>query len=290
MATRRAHAYEFDHGTQYFTARSRAFRQTVERWKSQGIVGLWNAHCAELDRGQVLSISKWGDDPGHYVGVPGMNHVGKHLAKGLDVRLGSHVQQLRDSRGKWQLSCMGGDTPDVFDWVISTAPAAQTAALLPDSFSHHAALRSRQMKGCFALMLGFQTPPELAWQAARVRNADISWISVNNSKPGRPEAFSLLVHASHAYSDAHIEASLDEVSAHLAMELQAVAGVSAAEAEIQALHRWRYADVTAQDGEPALVDVEQGLAACGDWCIQGRVEAAFTSAMALSESLRPALQ
>lgn len=51
------------------------------------------------------------------------------------------------------------------------------------------------------------------------------------------------------------------------------------------LHRWRYANIHKQSGEPALIDMNHRLAAIGDWCIQGRIESAFFSAMQAAEQL-----
>ena len=145
------------------------------------------------------------------------------------------------------------------------------------------------MLACFALLLGFERPVALEWQAAVVHNADVSWIAVNSSKPGRPQPFTLVVHSSNSFAETHIESTLDDVLSHLAGELLDVTGIEAAGAGFRTLHRWRYANIDRQAGEPALIDVERGLAACGDWCIRGRVEAGFTSAMTLAESLLGAI-
>ena len=52
------------------------------------------------------------------------------------------------------------------------------------------------------------------------------------------------------------------------------------------LHRWRYANIQRQAGEPCFFDAANQLAACGDWCIEGRVEAAFLSGQALAEKFK----
>ena len=47
-------------------------------------------------------------------------------------------------------------------------------------------------------------------------------------------------------------------------------------------HRWRYALVEQAAGLPCLWDGAALLGACGDWCLGGRVEAAFDSGRALA--------
>ena len=51
------------------------------------------------------------------------------------------------------------------------------------------------------------------------------------------------------------------------------------------LHRWRYAAVSKPANTPFLLDAEARLAACGDWCGAGKIEAAFDNASALADTL-----
>jgi predicted NAD/FAD-dependent oxidoreductase len=54
------------------------------------------------------------------------------------------------------------------------------------------------------------------------------------------------------------------------------------------LHRWRYANVGNEESELTLVDDKNRLAACGDWCSEGRVEAAYLSARRIVSKLTAA--
>lgn len=57
------------------------------------------------------------------------------------------------------------------------------------------------------------------------------------------------------------------------------------EAEAAMIHRWRYANVERPAGQSFLLDDVSRLAACGDWCIGERVEAAFLGPAALGDVL-----
>ena len=141
------------------------------------------------------------------------------------------------------------------------------------------------MHACFALLLGFDEPLDLPWQAALVRDADISWISVNSSKPGRSAATSLVVHSTNAWANAHIDDDIETAHQHLSAVFSTVSGIDAASAAHRTVHRWRYANVDRQRGNSFAIDSQQKLAVCGDWFVRGRVEAAFSSASALVEQL-----
>jgi predicted NAD/FAD-dependent oxidoreductase len=135
-------------------------------------------------------------------------------------------------------------------------------------------------------MLGFNKPLPLPWDAALVRNADISWISVNSSKPGRPNGFSLLIDSTNAWAERHLDDERQQVQQYLCSEVSQVIGHDVMQADHIALHGWRYANIGKQQGVASLLDEENKLAACGDWCIQGRVESAFTSAIHLANRLK----
>jgi len=290
MATRSAAPYVFDHGAQFFTAKSPEFQARVAEWIREGIVRSWNVRFAEFEGDTIVTARDWDDSRPHYVGVPGMKYIGKYLAKDMDVKLNTRVMPLLRSGDDWQLRNDRGEDVGHFDWVISTAPAAQTAKLLPDC-AFKPAVEATQMLGCCALLLGFPatSAPQIDWQAALVREADISWVSVNSSKPGRGEAFSLVVHSTNAFAEAHLHTDSTTLQTHLSNELRLVTGINTDTADHCTLHRWRYANIPQQNLKPALFDTEKKLAVCGDWLIHGRIEAAYLSGLQLAASIRQLL-
>ena len=285
MATRYAGNFEFDHGAQFFTARTHAFRSFLQPLIDDGVVAHWKAEFAEFDRSSMTTLRSWDDEYPHYVGAPRMNSIGKVLSADLNIAFDTAITAIARNKDGWALSDGGGTQSGPFDWLVVTSPAPQTAALaeaFPDLVAY---CRERNMLGCFALMLGFAKPIDLQWQAALVRDADISWISVNSSKPVRKSPFSLVVHSTNAWADAHLEDSIDFVLRHMLDEASLVTGEDLGGAVHREVHRWRYANIDIQAGPTYFVDADNRLAACGDWCVRGRIESAFTSASDLAGSL-----
>ena len=134
-------------------------------------------------------------------------------------------------------------------------------------------------------MVAMEIEPDLPWQAALVRDADISWISLNSSKPGRPATTSFVVHSTNAWADEHLDAPADDVRSHMLEQFSSVAGVDLARVCHVDLQRWRFANLPRQQGSACFVDADSNIAACGDWFIRGRVEAAFSSAIALLKTI-----
>lgn len=289
MATRYEDGFEFDHGAQFFTARTADFQRYLQPLIEDGVVANWPARFAELQRSEIVAARDWDDEFPHYVGAPRMNDIGKSLAQGLDVRRSTQVTRLvRESSG-WRLDAEDGSELGCFDWVILAMPAAQAAALAPEQSPLSELAGTVTMKACLALMLGFDEQRALPWQAALVRNADISWISVNSSKPRRTDKFSLVVHSSNAFAEANFDRDVDELVARLLDETSEVIGERVDNASVCRLQRWRYANADSRDGADFLVDEAQQLAACGDWFRRGRVEAAFTSGFGLARKLQQSL-
>ena len=286
MATRYAEGFEFDHGTQFFTARTSEFQSFLAPLINAGIVVDWPATFAELRGSTVYATRQWGSTYPHFVGTPGMNAVGKFLARGLEIRLETTVSQVERAADRWQLLGIAGEDLGGFDWLVLAAPAPQTAVLGGCVPGLVAACDKASMRACFAVLLGFDKALDLGWQAALVRDADISWISVNSSKPGRTGSTTLVVHSTNAWADGHLEEDTEHLQHHLVAELGSVLGRDASTARYSKLHRWRYANLDRTGGPEYFLDRDLGLAACGDWFIRGRVEAAFKSAFGLSGEIQ----
>lgn len=285
MATRYADIFEFDHGAQFFTARTDAFRTFLGPLIDEGVVADWKTEFAEFDRSTIKTLRSWGDGDPHYVGTPRMNSVGRHLAADANVVFETEIASIVRKNDGWTLLDGAGRRLGPFDWLVLTSPAAQTAALAEGQPDLVDFCGERRMVGCFALMLGFAEPIKLPWNAALVRNADISWISVNSSKPGRDGSFTMVVHSTNAWADAHMEDDVDFVLGHMLDEASLVTGVNLQAATHRQVQRWRYANIAKQSGPTYFVDDDISIAACGDWCVRGRIEAAFTSAIDLAQSL-----
>ncbi len=292
MATRYAGDFEFDHGTQFFTARSARFREFLAPLVEAGHVAAWEARFAEMSGPEMTATRRWDNEYPHFVGAPRMNVIGKHLAEGLDVRRESRVSAIARTSDGWALTVVdaAGVKEVVVDSLVVTAPLAQALELLPEEPALASAAGSREMLGCYALMLGFDASPALPFDAALVRNADVSWMSVNSSKPGRAAAPTVVVHATNRWAEAHMDMPLESVRAHMVAEASRVADVDLSVAVHQEVQRWRYANAPkASDDATFFIDAARRLGVAGDWWIRGRVEAAFTSGEGLAKALAATL-
>lgn len=286
MSTRRSEPYFFDHGAQYFTARTKTFQGFIQPFLDQGIIERWNARYVKFKGNQIIERRNWHHEEPRYVGVPGMNHVVKFLASGLNVHINTRISSVKH-QGVWQLIDEEGKRYSGFDWVICTLPSPQSSELLPESFKYHNDIQSIMMRACFGLMIGFERELTLEFDAAHVTDSDLSWIGVNSNKPQRAGLFTLMVHSSEDYAEEYIDGDRDQVMQHLVNETSHIIGQDVSQASYQAIHSWRYANNgNKKKKTPILIDHSLKLAACGDWCLGGRVEGAFNSAYNLVQYMK----
>ena len=289
LATRDAPPYHFDHGAQYFTARSDAFCRFIQPLIEQGMVAPWLVRYTRFMADQAPSC----DDQVRYVGVPDMNTLVRYYAQNMPVMCNTRIINIQRKGACWQIEDDKGEVSGGFDWVVLALPAPQAKALLPTQFCDAHLLQSIDMQPCFALMLGFAAPLDFAFDAAHVHDGDIRWLAVNSTKPQRNSTFTLVVHSSPEYAEAALTQPQSEIIAHLRAQTSTLIKADAELAAYQKLHRWMYAnntpltDIKDHQGarKPCLYDAVQKLAVIGDWCLGGRVENAFLSAYHLHTTL-----
>ena len=284
ICTRYVDSYNFDHGAQFFTARSAEFKKFLKPLIKSGVIDNWKARWIEVKDNRIINRQQWNDDLPRYVGVPSMSSIGKYLSKNLNIKLNTEVSIEKSPKG-WNIIGYDGEVFDHYDWVISAIPAEQSLKLLPDYFSHYDALKQKKMFGCYSLMLGFNEALDLDWDAAQLTGTDLSWIAVNSSKPGRPDDYSLLVHSTNDWAEEHLDDDMDAVKEYLCSQLAKIIGQNVYSAQHIDLHRWRYANIPKQDQNILFIDPESKLAACGDWCKKGRIEEAFRSGFDLAKEM-----
>jgi renalase len=292
MSTRRGQGWQCDHGAQHFGVTTAAFRAEVARWEQAGVACLWTPRLHRLDG--AGAGGRVAEEP-CFVGTPGMTAPAAWLAGPLSVHTESLVDQLQhDARG-WQVLCRpladptpdSPDLPDLrearFDAVLLALPAPQAAALLQPVATELATLAGGvAMHPCWTLMLRFDVPPALPFDAALVSDGALRWIACDSSKPGRDGTSTWLLHATAAWSQAHLEQDSQQVAAALLAAFYRLGGPVP---EAWSAHRWRHANTEGVAPGACLWRAQDGLGLCGDWLNGGTVEGAWLSGVALARQV-----
>jgi len=267
LAVRRADRFTFNYGCQFATGRDAGFLEHLNLYGAP-----WPAA-----------------GEGRYSGIPDM----AALALDVPVRVNTHVSGLERLGDKWALRlCDAAVTPPSyfgpegvaekeFDAVILAMPAPQARGLL-ETCGHEfaAALGPVRFAPCWALMLGFARAVD-GPAVLRDQEGPVAWAARENSRPAATSApMAYTVHAAADWSAAHLEDDPAAVVSALSAAFAAVSGIDAVPVYARA-HRWRYALAARPLGEAFLWDEAGRLGVCGDWCLAGRLEAAYLSGSGL---------
>jgi renalase len=281
MSTRLGDDWQCDHGAQYFTARNQDFRAEVLRWQKAGAADLWTPKLEVMGNTPHLhshqSIER-------FVGTPSMTSPAHFLANNISVTSKITVQQIEQRDDGWHLySGEDGWLRHRFAAVLLAIPAPQVVPLLQLAAPEMSLLaRAVNMHSCWSLMLHFSTPTQLPFDAAFVNADPLSWITRNSSKPQRDGKETWLLHASEAWSEAHLEQEKDWVAQAL---LQAFYQLGGSLPDAWVAHRWRYAKADPALDLQCCWNAQQRIGLCGDWLHGGKVEGAWLSGSALARQV-----
>jgi renalase len=290
MATRRIEEYHFDHGAQFFTAKTNEFQKFCHKAQKDDIIAPWQCKLVEINDGLIIHNHANKIYP-YYVAKPQMNNLCKYLSKDLPVILQTTILALTFKNNKWsvitdnQNSALAIEKLTDFDGVILATPPQQALAILPKNFIGYNLVQKTKMLGCFTLMLGLKKPLKLPFDAAKVKNSIIQWVAVNNSKPQRPNNTALVIHSDNHWAEQNIEENLTIIKDKLIANLQKIILIKPEDIIYQNIHRWRYAATLKKPTEASFFDSKLKLGVCGDWLLGSKVENAFLSATNLATKI-----
>ena len=272
----------FDHGAQYFTVRERRFSELAAEWERDKVIAKWTGRIVAFDGEgwedlpDPASAEASGDGgTNRYVGTPGMSAIGNAMAAGLTINYGQRLDSL-------------ATLVDTFDHVVVAVPAPQAQPLV----SHVGTLAARvlpvTMQPGWTVMAAFEDRVAARFDAAFVNGSALSWIARNSSKPKRNwKIDTWVIHASTAWSRAHVDDQPDDVGAFLMEAFEDLIPAGLPKAFYATVHRWRHATADPPLAVGAIHDPAARITLCGDWCKGSRIEDAFLSGLEAARSLIP---
>lgn len=288
MATRRIeHARQnalFDHGAQFFTARSPEFQAEVARWSARGLAGPWFHGQSTLH--QDGSVEAKGDGHPRLCCPRGMASIAKYLAQSLDVRTGARITRLQHQDGVWSLRAAEEEAVRARALVL-TPPVPQSLELLETSGiavppEARASLEAMRYERCIALMLWLSEPLQLPGEGALyARTERLSWLA-DNTRKGLSEVPALTLHGSPGWSERNWEASDEVVTQELS---QAARPFWSGEIVASSVARWKFSKPIAPREDGCQAWPAQSLVFAGDAFGGAKIEGAWTSGRSAAQAV-----
>jgi renalase len=281
-ATKHENDFRFDYGAQYFTVSNEQFKNQVDVWLEKKIIVEWPAQLINTDGDNLDEVN---NRTKLYVGFPGMNAITKAMAQSLNVHYETGITGINFQQNQWHLEASSPYKFDPFDILILSMPPSQVYSLLPDYVPVKKAINKTTMLPCWAVMAVFDYLIPVNYDGAFVSESALSWICRNNSKPGRPDEETWILHASAEWSQEHLEDNNDEIIASLLMEFKRITSFSDYKLLFSSAHRWRFAENDINYGEESVWDPENHIGFCGDWFSESKIEGAYLSGKNLSQKI-----
>jgi renalase len=287
MSSRTFENYTFDFGAQFFTAKNSEFKNYLQPYLKQEVIIDWQASFAEIDGNKISYQREWKDHQGHYIGSPKMNNLPKKIAQEIsdqvEIKLQTRIAKIIKDKNKNILFDDQNNSLGEFDLVIIAIPIEQALELIPLDFHNISQLKTKEMLPCFALMIACDDELDLTWDCAYLKNSKLSWIALENKKPNRNQHQALTILSRNLWAKNNLERDIQEVKNELINEFELLIKKSLVKIKHIDIHRWRYANIARQNSNKFYFDQKYQIALAGDWCIHGRIEASFLSAIELVE-------
>ncbi len=267
--------FYFDHGAQYFTARSPVFRRFVQSALRREEISDWAPDLGVLEKGDIQPIQS---DTRRFVAVPGNSTLTDLLLDDVTPAYGERVQSVRLQDDAPFIRDEDGQEAS-YDAVIVTAPPKQSAEMVKRDWPQLSdACLQVKMVPVWALLLGFDSPVPVDQDAVFLETNALRWTARNSSKPGRSGGESWVVHATSSWTARHLEENPKTVATHLLNRWrEALHLPSDLEPAYARAHRWRYARAEVPGDRTVLQSGGGRVVVAGDWLTENRVEGAFKS-------------
>ncbi|HSG95588.1 MAG TPA: FAD-dependent oxidoreductase [Afifellaceae bacterium] len=269
LATRRFDGGAADLGTAYVTVRDETFQNVIQKAIFAGNATGWAPN------------GRTGDEP-WIIGIPGMSGLVRGLAQDLAIEFRIRAERIGWTSEGYVVQTDKG-ARGAFDAVIVAIPAPQAEPLLQAHGKPFGDIGDVRMRSTLAGVYGFAGP--IALEADFIRpDGPIDVAYRNNSKAARPETETWVVHGTQDWSESVLEDDPQDSATALLAAFRDVAGVVPNPVYLSG-HRWRHAYVETSLGVACLSGGNHRIAACGDWCLGARVEAAYLSGRAAAEAV-----
>jgi predicted NAD/FAD-dependent oxidoreductase len=292
-ATRRLEGQAFDMGPAFLHGQDPDFLRALREVPARRIEG-WPREIQGTGRPCQPEAFRPGEQRLAY--GEGLTAFPKHLARDLDVRIGSRVTGMEAIADGWRLG-VEGEEPVAARHVVLALAAEQVLRLLPTDLT-----RSRPLASLRALLEMSASEPSLAlaaaypagtpvpaWQLCLPEGSSVLQVMSHDSSKRESAAFvGLVLQARPAWSRIHVDDP--EWSGALLAEAGRLAGDWAARPSAVHAHRWSFArsDLASELAAPMLLRMPSGgtLGVCGDrFARGGGVEAAWISGRELGRRI-----
>ena len=277
MATRHFEGAVFDHGAQFFTAKSLEFQNYVNYWYQEKIIDIW---FSEESNKKSQNHPRW-------FAKNGMNELARYIAKNINIYRSTEVSNIKFNDKYWNLKTLDGSEFSS-DNIILTIPSPQIIKLLKNSnlpvindLDIKENLSVDYEKGIAILAVlddesGIKKPGYL-----KEVDENIAWIADNYLKGISPIP-SLTIHSSANYAKKYFDHTSKD-QAHLILNL--MKKIIKSNIVNYQVHKWGYTTPIIKKENDTTLFEKYNLYFAGDSFSGPRIESAALSGLSTAKKI-----
>ena len=222
----------------------------------------------------------------YYTPVSKMNSVVKYfINNNFFIKLLCKIEKTVKENDKWFIINSDNVSYGPYDWLFITIPPNQAIEILYNNFKFLDIIKKIKMRSCYSLMLGYEKVKEFDFDTALFLDEDVQWLSIRKKILNNKKYYSLLINSSYNFAEKNVNGSKDKISDYLIKQVSDTLKYELNNYEHKALHFWKYAMSEKNYNLGSLLDENLKVVVCGDWCMNGRVEGGFLSAVDAANKL-----
>ena len=306
-ATRGRDGHRYDHGATFFSSPTeRVHRLVTRHLSSEGLVDIGSLAIWGFERdGTLVQNEPDGKASPRWTYRAGVSTLGKLLARQskVAVRRNTRITGLAHQEKGWSVQTADGAVEKMYDALVLTPPAPQTATLLEtasmqsDSEAVNAvwqAVRDVRYASQFAYIFAYNHQLDRPDNLCGLRGVDdqhpLAWIGFENAKPGhvREGHSVVIVHTSPSWTAERVDARPSSFVADVQTWMNDLLDADLQDPAWVDTQRWRYSRPKGQVASAGrAAGREVGLFLAGD-AVAGRggVGAALENGLATADRLR----
>jgi predicted NAD/FAD-dependent oxidoreductase len=265
----------FDHGTQYISPKSSAFKKFINILIKKKILKNWSGNHLFLNK-----VKKENKNHLKIIGRKGNNDISKYLLKNIKCYFQTELKKIDYKEKKWTLTFSNGDKK-VYEKLILTCPFAQLSKLSKKFIKATFIRKKIKMDANITVMFVIKkTNKNLS--SYLFDDKILGWAAKENSKKRFKSNQDLwTLQSTHSWANKKINKNRENKEANsqtLIDRFFKLTGIKKTEVLFSLNHGWKYSSNPNSLNIKSYWNSSLNLGVCADWFVGPRLEAGWISA------------
>ncbi len=276
-------AIGFDHGTQYISPKSPAFKKFIKGLIRKKILKNWN--------GKHLFLNQAKNEKKKHtkvIGRKGNNDISKYLLKNINCYFQSELKKIDYKQKKWNLTFADGQKK-IYEKVILTCPFPQLTKLCKKFIKNSFINKKVKMDANITVMIVIKKTNKNI-SSYFFNDKILGWAAKENSKNRFKSNLDLwTLQSTYKWANKKInknKESKDLNSKVLIEQFFKLTGIKKTKTLFSFNHGWKYSSNSKPLNIKSYWDSSLNLGVCADWFVGPRLEAGWISAIDLFKKIK----